>query len=260
MVADPRTALVDAFLLGFRRSLAEDGRVEGVSGLRVTLLVDQLVRMHRPGVAGRCRDCRLSAGGGPCQTWATLADLLVGWEAARVEQEYRRLSAQYPASTPVPGSAGSARRLRLAVMVFLGSDRLPVRLGRDQVVLAVPPGEPPGTAVLLMVASGVVGVGVDGRRFAVHGPDRATLADPADAWPLALADEQVIHTTTDPDGWPLLLVPPSGTAGVALFDTGRRERWVALDVTARGWPVADTEPGIAGGLGLGVNGVRRPHP
>jgi hypothetical protein len=237
MTADPRTALVDAFVVGFRRSLADGGRVEGEPGVRMALLVDQLVQMHRPDMAGRCRDCRTPVNGGPCQTWAALANVLVGWEATRVEQEYRRLAARYPAGPPVPGSAGSARRLRLNVVVFLGAERLPVRLARDQVVLAVPQGDPPGVPLLLTVAPGVVGVDVGGRRYAVHGPDRATLADPAEAWPLLLDDAQVIHTTDDLRGWPLLLVPPVGTGEVTLYDTERNETPVRLDPSSRGRPV-----------------------
>jgi hypothetical protein len=237
MAPDPRTGLVEAFVVGFRRSLADGGRVEGEPGVRVALLVDQLAQMHRPDVTGRCRDCRAPVNGGSCQTWTALANVLVGWEPSRVEQEYRRLAARNPAGPPLPGSAGSARRLRLNVMVFLGAERLPVRLARDQVVLAVPQGDPPGVPLLLTVASGVVGVGVGGRRYAVHGPGRATLADPAEAWPVLLDDAQVIHTTDDLRGWPLLLIPPVGTAEVTLYDTDRNEIPVGLDPSSRGRPV-----------------------
>jgi hypothetical protein len=91
--------------------------------------------------------------------------------------------------------------------------------------------------VLLSVPPGVVGVDVAGRRHAVHGPARASLADPAEAWPLLLDDTQVIHVTDDLRGWPLLLVPPAGTAEVTLYDTDRNEVRVPLDPSSRGWPV-----------------------
>lgn len=132
VLADPRVPAVEAFAAWLTRTTAPALPVTGdpadvaavqwatgEAGRRLAVLVQLLVGMHLPDVAGCCPDCRDGDGG--CATWAVLADVLVGSESAVIDREYGRLlvaagivrppQAAAPAATPpTPSRPADDRR------------------------------------------------------------------------------------------------------------------------------------------------------
>jgi hypothetical protein len=87
---------VDEFLAALVYSVARaESSVSGEPGRRLALMLDRLCRMHRPSVAGRCPDCRVSADGWVCGSWAVLAETLAGCEPDRVDREFEALLARF---------------------------------------------------------------------------------------------------------------------------------------------------------------------
>jgi hypothetical protein len=95
MNSDSQLPAVDEFLAELVRSLAGEDAVSGEPGRRLALMLDRLCRMHRPGAAGRCPDCRVSADGWACGSWAVMAETLAGCEPARVDREFGVLLARF---------------------------------------------------------------------------------------------------------------------------------------------------------------------
>lgn len=119
-MADPRVPAVETFVSSLVRSVGREDPaalawLAGDDGRRLAVMVDQLYRMHLPGVAGRCPDCRVPADGRACRTWGVLAGAVAGWEAAEVQREYAQLARRHGLSPdPVEpdstiGSGGCAR-------------------------------------------------------------------------------------------------------------------------------------------------------
>jgi hypothetical protein len=104
MLGDPRADAVLDFTTALPGALAGGGE----QGRRVAVVLDRLVRMHLPGVAGRCPDCQVSADGRPCGTWMVLAELLVGWEPRRVDAEFWRLAGRHQTGVGEGGSPSVA--------------------------------------------------------------------------------------------------------------------------------------------------------
>jgi hypothetical protein len=93
---DPATPLVEEFVAELVRAVAPDGPGAGLgqSGRRVALLIDHLIRMHLPGAAGACPDCRANRDGKPCITWQATASILTSWTTDRVETQFGWLRAR----------------------------------------------------------------------------------------------------------------------------------------------------------------------
>jgi hypothetical protein len=232
---------VEAFTAELARAVDEHavGGVLGETGRRVAVLVDQVMRMHLPGSAGACPECRLPAGRAACGTWRVIADVLAGWEPEQVRAEYARLRARYPATIaavdaandrvhvmvravlgpdddPPPGSAGEqwVSRTRGGLASGLALIDEPLRLAREQVIY--PTGVEPGRLpwpVLVIMPSAARGVVIGGQRYAVREPARRNLSVPAERSPLTLTLAQ-IHDVSgdmageDDPGWALLLMLP----------------------------------------------------
>jgi hypothetical protein len=98
---DPAAPLVEEFVAALVRAVAPDGPGAplGQTGRRVALLIDHLVRMHLPGAAGACPDCRANRYGRPCATWQLFSAVLIDWTTDRVETQYGWLWARFPAET-----------------------------------------------------------------------------------------------------------------------------------------------------------------
>jgi hypothetical protein len=248
--ADPRARLVEDFTAELARAVDPDAvtGVPGEAGLRVALLVDRVVRMHLPGTAGRCPDCR-PAPDRPCGTWAVIAEVLAGWEPAQVIAEYRRLAIRYPATVP----ALSSQDNRLYLTVYLAdADRVlpdrvpallaePVRLAREQVVYAgVQPGEA-AWPVLLVLSSAARSVAVGRRRHAVPRSARRTLTGPAERPAVTVSADQVIDAAEGDDGWLVLLMLPRDVSQFRLIEAAEgappRERTFKVHPPSRGRPV-----------------------
>jgi hypothetical protein len=264
MADDPRARLVEAFTADFARAVGAHGvgGVLGDPGRRAALLVDRVMRMHLPGTAGACPDCRATPGRS-CATWAVVADVLAGWEPEQVEAEYRRLSVRYPPTVPVVSDAVSAANDRVHVMVRLAPDdpapgplgvlgaRLTpddrvLRLAREQVVYAgVQPTENPWP-VLLILPPTARSLAVSGQRYTVREPARRRLSVPAERSSVTVAAEQVydIADTTEDGGargWVCLLMLPRDVTEFRVGEVPEsgapRERSFEVHRPSRGRPV-----------------------
>jgi hypothetical protein len=109
---DPAASLVEEFVAELVRAVGPEGTGAGLgqTGRRVALLIDHLVRMHLPGAAGACPDCRANHNGKPCITWQATASILTAWTVERVETQYGWLHARYPTDP-------STGKLQVAVIV-----------------------------------------------------------------------------------------------------------------------------------------------
>jgi hypothetical protein len=252
---DPRARLVEDFTAELARAVSPHavGGVLGEAGRRAALLVDRVVRMHLPGAAGACPDCRLPPDR-PCGTWAVIADVLAGWAPEQVDAEYNRLAIRYPATVPALGDAVNAANDRVHVMVQMRGDRVgsgrgavaradePLRLAREQVVYAgVEPGQDAWPVVVIMSAA-ARSVAVGGRRFAVREPARRRLTGPAERSSVTVSVDQVYDITEDGDrGWVSLLMLPRDVTEFRVIEAASgahpRERKFQVHPPSRGRPV-----------------------